>query len=247
MSLVSRDEWRATWESEGEPEEFAYLDEIAAALPSSPGLSFLELGCAPGGILAQVCQRFGYIAYGVDHVADVVRIRQLLERRSIAVGEIVNADVLEWQPGRSFDVVASFGLIEHFRCPETLVGLHFKLVRPRGIVVIGVPNFARGQLVIRWLFDREDLNRHNRKCMRLSFFREMAERHGAELRFLRHVGGHFGYWCSATASQGWLSHHLRPRLVAGLKSLADRLPPGSNPVLSPYIVGIFQSADSPGC
>lgn len=41
-----------------------------------------------------------------------------------------------------FDVAMSFGTLEHFRYPERLLmaKVHFDLVRPGGVVIIGVPN-----------------------------------------------------------------------------------------------------------
>ena len=132
-----------------------------------PGKTFLGNRLAPGRILAEFGRRLDYEVHGVDYAADSAAIERYLRGHGCTVGEVVRADVFDWDPGRTYDVVSSFGVVEHFDDPGPPVDRHFELAAPGGRVVIGLPNFARGQHLLHWLFDRENLRRHNLRCMSL--------------------------------------------------------------------------------
>ena len=68
-------------------------------------------------------------------------------------------------PKQGFDVVASFGFIEHFDDPREAVAKHIELVRPGGIALITVPNYGGlyGSLQ-RWC-DPVNLALHNLEIM----------------------------------------------------------------------------------
>src|SRR6266851_3138519 len=65
----------------------------------------------------------------------------------------------------SFDVVGSFGLIEHFDDPREIIRKHVQLVRPGGIALIVIPDYLG--VYGRWqrYFDPENLEIHNTKIM----------------------------------------------------------------------------------
>ena len=82
------------------------------------------------------------------------------------MGEIKRADIWKLEPNRQFDLVCSFGLIEHFIDWPQLLKRHAELVCPGGKLVITVPNF-RGwlQRVVHELADVENLRKHNLDAM----------------------------------------------------------------------------------
>jgi SAM-dependent methyltransferase len=239
MALAPQEYWEATWEGRRPERGFAYFDELAAHLPRGEGLEFLEVGCAPGGILAEFCGRLGYVAHGIDYASEPAPIESYLRGEGVRVGEIHQGDFLTWEPGRRYDIVASFGFIEHFEEPAAVVDRHFRLARPGGTVVLTMPHYARGQKLLHWLFDRENLRRHNTGCMNLKFLREAAERNGAEIVAARYTGGHFGFWCDRPRSS-WLGTRLRWGTEMLLERLAKRLPGDANPWLSPDLYAVYR-------
>ena len=200
--LTGQSYWEDKLESAvEEPPEFPFFGMIARHLPPGDGRSLLEVGCAPGRSLAQFSAELGYEAFGVDFAGDPVEIESYLRRHGANLGAVERADFLTWAPARRYDVVTSFGFIEHFAEPASILDRHFDLVEPGGVVVIGVPNFRLGQHALHWLFDRENLRRHQLSCMRRSFFEAACVRHDARLSFLGYCGGHYDFW------------RLRPRSV----------------------------------
>ncbi|MBA2733269.1 MAG: hypothetical protein H0U54_10310, partial [Acidobacteria bacterium] len=67
MTLTSQTYWQSVWDREHSGRGFELFEDVARHLPPTPGLSFFEVGCAPGGILAEFCLRMGYEAHGVDY------------------------------------------------------------------------------------------------------------------------------------------------------------------------------------
>jgi SAM-dependent methyltransferase len=82
-------------------------------VPSGQG-SCLELGCFPGRYLA-VLGELGYEVNGIDLTPRVEQdLKPWLQRQGYRVGEFIRDDVFTHAFRRRYDIVCSFGLIEHF-------------------------------------------------------------------------------------------------------------------------------------
>ena len=118
-------------------------DLIAAHTPRRQPLSVLELGGGNSCFLDGLMKAFPISPYVVlDNSPEGMRLAR--ERFAPAYGDRVGYlqdDVFAARPGRSFDVVYSVGLIEHFddRAMKRLIGLHRQWVAPDGLVLIAVP------------------------------------------------------------------------------------------------------------
>jgi len=112
-------------------------------LPVPKGGSLLEIGCAPGWILA----RIGYIRpdlklHGIDYaLRGVDETRSFLSGANIAA-EIAFGDLREYSKESGFDVVVSAGLLEHYDSPVTVVAHHARIAGIGNLVLVTVPNFA---------------------------------------------------------------------------------------------------------
>lgn len=134
-------------------------------LPPGSG-SALELGCFPGRYLA-VLGELGYELNGIDLTPRVeIDLPKWIKKCAYRMGKIVLADMWTHDFKRQFDVVASFGLIEHFETWPELLRRHAQLVKQGGWLVVMVPNFrgAIQQFLHGWL-DRDNLARHNLQAM----------------------------------------------------------------------------------
>lgn len=162
-------------------------------LPRGP-LSSLELGCHPGRYLS-VLGTLGHTLNGIDLTPKVyTELPEWLTSLEFNVGTLVRADVFKHDPGRTFDVVCSFGLIEHFTNWEELFLLHAKWVNPGGFLVITTPNFRSSlQQILHRALDSLNLARHNIESMNPIRWRDMALDAGFEV--LQYGGiGHFDFW-----------------------------------------------------
>lgn len=131
-----------------------------------PGDRLLEIGCAPGKLLAWDAAILGARVSGLDYSGRGMESARQLFRALELPADLRCEDVFatSFEPG-SFDVVCSFGLIEHFDDPTEIVRRHVLLSRPGGVTLIGIPNFGGiyGRLE-RWL-DPEILAIHNLAIM----------------------------------------------------------------------------------
>lgn len=118
-------------------------------LAGMAGRRFLEIGSAPGYNSLAFQQNYGLIPYGLEYSEPRVRAQRELYRLCglpedlVIQGDFFDERVVD--PLRaSFDVVASFGFIEHFEDPADVVARHLALLRPGGLLLVGVPNLGRG-------------------------------------------------------------------------------------------------------
>ena len=74
--------------------------------------------------------------------------------------DFVNDDISE-----TFDVVCSFGFLEHFTNTKEIIQKHLSLLRPNGHLLITMPNFRGINGLVQRFFDKENLRKHNLKAM----------------------------------------------------------------------------------
>lgn len=128
-----------------------------------PGMKFLEIGCAPGKILAWTSAVLGADVSGVDYSAQGIEVsRKLFESVGVR-GDLRQEDIFQnsFDFG-TFDVVFSGGVIEHFDDPTEIVKIHVSLAKPGGLALIIIPNF-RG--VYGRILPEENLRIHNLEIM----------------------------------------------------------------------------------
>jgi 2-polyprenyl-3-methyl-5-hydroxy-6-metoxy-1,4-benzoquinol methylase len=112
------------------------------------GGKFLEAGCAPGKFGAYF-SKYGYEIYGFDYsdkgIAQTKKNWELLGVN----GKVKKVDLLSLDDefeGSNFDLVWSYGLIEHFEDPELVVKILSSLVKPNGILITIIPNTCNNSL-----------------------------------------------------------------------------------------------------
>ena len=165
-----------------------WLSLVEPALREYEGGRFLELGCSPGYASALVCGRTGFQPEGVDFSPGADLYLQNLRTVGVDHAKLHRCDVRDFAPEHSYDVVGSFGLIEHFLDPGEILAHHDRLLRPGGLCVVVVPNFRKLQYAYHFLLDRPDLRRHNVRCMDPRVLEGFALRHGHDIITLGYAG-----------------------------------------------------------
>jgi SAM-dependent methyltransferase len=112
-------------------------------LPVQEGARFLEIGCYPGQYMWYFHNFFQCSVTGIEYVDWCCdRTRENLTTHHVP-GEVIQADLFTYKPPSSdmlWDVVASFGLVEHFIDTALVIKKHCDLLRPNGHLVITLPN-----------------------------------------------------------------------------------------------------------
>jgi ubiquinone/menaquinone biosynthesis C-methylase UbiE len=105
---------------------------LEGVFPKTRGLRSLECGCGSAGVSAYFAER-GYEAIFLDFTdTGISKARESFGRYRLP-GQGVQGDVMAL-PFResSFDVVSSFGLLEHFEAPERAIHEMARVLRPGG-------------------------------------------------------------------------------------------------------------------
>lgn len=150
--------------------------------------TFLELGCAPGDTSAMLTMGTRLRVFGVDFSDDSGLYLEAM-RAVQKEATLYQEDVFDFSPGTCFDIVASCGLVEHFRgnALEQLLTKHDELLSPGGLLIIEVPNMTGLQYFWHYLFDKPDLRLHNIDVMQPTTFSVFEER-GYTCLFSEYLG-----------------------------------------------------------
>ena len=151
--------------------------------------SILEIGCGTGKISVQAVKYLGAKAVGID-----VNYRLLEYARGLAGFVGVPATFLLGSgfevpfTDKSFDVVLSEGVIEHFPAAQTdrMVAEHARVCRPGGRVLISVPNLLNLPLTYHKLRTGKNYHDYPEKSYTVWQLSRLMRQHG--LRAIAYSG-----------------------------------------------------------
>lgn len=155
-AITTPDYWENTWKYKNvsdaidprneAPENHFYqvlhaLFVRALGAHCPPGARLIEIGCGGSRWLPYFHRTFGYSVSGIDYTEVGVRLSQLILNKAAVNGRIVQGDLFDppsdWI--EQFDVVVSFGLVEHFRSTSQVVSACARYLRPGGQMITLVP------------------------------------------------------------------------------------------------------------
>ena len=226
------------WDSSYSELEFAITpktDELRIWLENNvepgKGKSCLEIGCFPGRYLA-VLGEMGYELHGVDLTQRIGEIKNWLDSHGYKTGEFEHADFLKYSNNKQYDLVCSFGFIEHFTNWEEVLIRHTDLVKVGGTIVIETPNF-RGTLqnILHRILDSTNYKRHHIPAMQPEKWKSILEQKGFEIQRCEYFGK-FEFW-SDSGKRGFFGKVGMKMLSFFEGSLRNRKPGSAS--ISPYI------------
>lgn len=106
------------------------------------GKKLLELGCGGSAYLPYFFRQFGLQVYGMDYSERGCELaRQMCEVNGVP-SQIICSDFFEPPPEMlaAFDVVVSFGVVEHFTDTQSSLSRFANFLRPGGLMITTVPN-----------------------------------------------------------------------------------------------------------
>lgn len=153
----------------------------------------LEIGCADSNFLCYIAKKIGYKAYGIDYSEAIAATADLFKFNSLPEPILYKEDLFVWKSDKQFDLVCSFGFIEHFDNTDPIIAKHAELVAPGGKLIITLPHFAHAQYFLHWLIDRDNLKKHNTKIMNLDSIKKAVTKSGLKIEYLSYYKT-FGFW-----------------------------------------------------
>jgi SAM-dependent methyltransferase len=154
-----------------------------------PGCRYIEIGCAPGKMLAWVASVLKAEAAGLDYSEPgIAKCRALFDALGLKVNLYHDDFFNHHLPPASFDVVTSFGVIEHFDDARPVVQRHLDLVKPGGLALITVPNYSGVYGSLQRWFDAPNLMLHNLDIMNPCALKALADSQDVESVYAYHFG-----------------------------------------------------------
>lgn len=132
--------------------DFVSHDVILTLSPYQPGATILDIGCGDGGVTRRVADAVGAArAIGIDVVVRNV------QQAKVSTVEPILANVDGGIPLRdnSIDFIILSHVIEHVADTDRLVKECFRVLKPRGAMVVATPNLAAMPNIIYLLFGKQ--------------------------------------------------------------------------------------------
>ncbi len=167
---------------------------IKKYIPRTNHGSCLEIGSFPGPFLTTFGD-LGYRLNGIDfHPKNEKDLPAWLSSQGFTTSEFRTIDFFKYDTAKKYDVVASFGFIEHFKDFREVILKHISLVNNNGYLVITTPNFKGW--IQQWLhrtFDKNNLKLHNLESMQPKVWATIMKANGFEVIYTGYFGG-FQFW-----------------------------------------------------
>lgn len=175
---VSRAFWDKQWATESiprpvDPEDgslrntlrrafHAYFSRYLAPMRGKPDIDLLEVGCGRSIWLPYFAREFGFRVTGVDYSeTGCQKSREILAAQHVS-GTVLHqdmflppADMIE-----RFDVVVSFGLVEHFEDTAGVIRALAAFLKPGGVMITNIPNMRGTIGFVQRLFNRPVYDQH---------------------------------------------------------------------------------------
>ena len=183
----------------------------------------IEVGCFPGGILSCFGE-IGYELHGIDLTPRIEHDLPIwLNSKGYHVGKFTREDFTRFNPKTEYDIVASFGFIEHFSDWQAILLKHASLVKKGGLLVVEAPNF-RGlvQRLLHFLFDKKNYERHNIDSMKPDEWGKIANDLGFEVIFCGFFGN-FLFWAD-DYKRNWAQKITINLIQSATKRILKKLP-----------------------
>jgi len=147
-------------------------------LSQNKNLNVLEVGSAPGFNLIKINKKFNFEPYGVEYTEDGVNInRELFKKNNLNPDNIIRSDFFsdefQKQHQLKYNIVMSFGFIEHFSDVESVIGKHLSLLKKGGVLIITIPNFRGFNNKLTSFFNKDALKIHNLDIMDINEFKKL--------------------------------------------------------------------------
>lgn len=237
VKLTQQEHWDQQWDSfelKKNITKHALHDLFQKYLQKNNESEFIEIGCTPGLTMGYFQKYFGYKVSGIDY-SETELTRKVLKFNNIDNCELYNIDFTKETINKEYDVVASFGFIEHFTNPDEIIKKHISLLKKNGVLILGIPNLRKIQYIMKYVFERDMLKLHNIATMDLDYLTNVIESNGLKIMFCNY-NKTFDFWLDRDIIfKRYILLFFR-LICAGLKiTKLDNIP---NRFLSPYIVVI---------
>lgn len=145
-----------------------------------------ELGSGDGKLLKKIADNFNYKPYGIEFAKGP--IEQAKERGiNIIEDDVFSPEILE-KYKEHFDVVYSYGFIEHIIPPEKAVDIHLQILKKGGYFFIQIPRLKGFNYLKFKIFRPDLLPLHNLTIMEEEILRSLCKKGNVKELYCKNYG-----------------------------------------------------------
>jgi len=137
----------------------------------------------------------GYILNGIDMVEKIENdMKSWLSEEGYNIGLLEKNNFWDFETKEKYDVVCSFGFLEHFIDWESVIIKKYLLLKNNGYLVIFVPNFTGiVQRLLHFFLDYKNYCRHNVKSMNPNKWIKCLDKQKYKIIYKGYFG-RFDFW-----------------------------------------------------
>ena len=219
------------------PDDDPLTECIKNNIPSAKsGQQAFEIGCFPGRFLC-ILGDLGYTLNGVDATPAIHNFEKSLNYLGYKTNKFENKNYEEAEKVK-YDVVASFGFIEHFTNWDEVIKDHVAFLAKDGYLIITTPNFkGLFQYLYHRLVDNANLNRHVVSSMSPKKWKKILENCGLNVISCGYIGHDF--WDETNNRN--LPYKVINRLTKYLFKFINKVKPNHSSIASHcYIIARYK-------
>ena len=239
--LTDRNFWVDFWESKEDliidiKQDYVFGKRLSEITREHAYQTAIELGGFPGYYSVYLKKHLQLNVTLFDYfihrgITENLLLANGLKSNDVA---IIEADLFSYPSQENFDLVSSFGLIEHFTDTKNIIEKHLCFLKPGGTLFITLPNFRGINGWVQRIFDPENYSKHHIHCMDLELLKETATGLGLTDIKTSYFGG-FTVWL-----ENWTKRSLLLRtFIRGIwfaVKVWRRIVPFDSKGFSPYII-----------
>jgi SAM-dependent methyltransferase len=231
-AFTNRDFWKEYWKNYRyeKVRSKMFFDKYLPQKMS--GKTFIEIGGFPGTMSIYFHKKYNCNASLLDFYIDKEMVNMMEQTNDVPkeTVECIECDFFNFSSDYLYDIVFSYGFIEHFNDTRDIIKRHVDLLAPNGHLLIILPNFLGLNGWIQRHFDKESYEAHNLQSMELSGLREIMngfDLHNVKIEYTRKPI----IWLEAKPATSRMI-----RLTVKIFSYMLKLFPVRCRLLSPYII-----------
>lgn len=240
-NLTDRSFWKAFWESRiglifNIKRDYIFGDILGRIKAEKGYQTAIELGGFPGYYTIYLKKYENMDTTLFDYFVHPGLVNELLEVNGLKENDIniIEADLFSYKPETQYDMVLSFGLIEHFKDTKAIIATHLPFLKDNGTLFITLPNFKSINGWVQRKFDRENYDKHYIESMNPALLASYCKELGLK-DVESYYHGKFSMWLENKGTQSAMAKAFVKSLWFTGK-VFTKLFPFESKALSPYIV-----------
>lgn len=153
---------------------------------SNPKARICEIGSGDGKLLRKFASILGCRPCGVEYSKEAAKEASKIGIKSIVCDAFDKEFLKKYK--NYFDVVYSYGFIEHFMPPEKAVKIHFEILKPGGYVMIQIPRLKGFNFLKVKLLRPDFIPMHNFNIMNEDRLAKVCKSSNIEKIFCKNYG-----------------------------------------------------------